>query len=173
MPEINGSSHSSKNTCGRGCNRLACLANPFEALLEFGDERAPLRFAADDAREHPNHLEDVGDRSLVEGEHRLPALDQLRGDVCLEIGKRKNQIRLKRLDFFESRGDERRDLRFRSRFRRPQRVAGNPDDAMAFAEQVKRLGGLLGQADDALRICRRRRTRPDRRSRRPRSTRDD
>jgi hypothetical protein len=39
-----------------------------------------------------------------------------------------------------------------SRRRRPHRVAGNPDDPRFGAEQIQRLGGFLGQADDALRI---------------------
>ena len=41
---------------------------------------------------------------------------------------------------------------FCPRLRRPHRVAGHADDPIALAEKIKRLGRLLGQADDALRI---------------------
>ena len=41
---------------------------------------------------------------------------------------------------------------FWPRLGRPHRVAGDADDAVACAEQVERLGRLLGQADDAPRI---------------------
>ncbi len=168
MPEISGLSHSSKKTRGREGNRLDASRIVLEPSLELGGQRLPLRFAADDAREHANHLKDVCDGALVEREDRQPALDELRRDAGLKIGERQDEIGLERFDFLEARGDERRDLRFAARFGRAQRVAGDADHAMAFAEQVKGLGRLLGQADDALRICRQRRTHPGRRPRQPR-----
>ena len=71
-------------------------------------------------------------------------------EVGLQIGEREHEVRLERLDLVELRVDERRDLRLLPRFRRPHRVAGHADDAIALAEQVQRLGRLFGQADDAL-----------------------
>ena len=66
--------------------------------------------------------------------------------------KAENQVRLQRLDLVEPRVDERRHLRLAARLRRPHRVAGDADDAIALTEQVQRLGGLFGEADDAGRI---------------------
>ena len=48
--------------------------------------------AADDAAEHPNHLQDLVDAALIEGEHRVAALDQLGGDVGLQVGERQHEI---------------------------------------------------------------------------------
>ena len=41
------------------------------------DERLGGIALSDQAAEHPDHLEDLGHRALVEGHHRVPALDQL------------------------------------------------------------------------------------------------
>ena len=49
--------------------RLEIASTPRESLepaLELESQRLPLRFAADDAGEHANHLKDVGDGPLVE-----------------------------------------------------------------------------------------------------------
>ncbi len=52
-------------------------------------------------------------------------------------------------DLVEPRVDERRDLGFLPGLGRPRRVARHADDAVAGAQEVQRLGRLLGQADDA------------------------
>ena len=56
-----------------------------------------------------------------------------------------------RLDLFVARVQERRDLRLLARLRRTHGVAGDADDTIALAEQIERLGGLFGQADDSVR----------------------
>ena len=173
MPEISGLSHSSKKTRGREGNCLAASRIVSSPRSSSAASALPLRLAADDAREHANHLQDVCDRALVEREDRQPALDELRRDAGLQIGERQDQIGLERFDFFEARGDERRDFRLGARFRRAQRVARDADHTMAFAEQIERLGRLFGQTDDALRIRRQRRTHRDRRPRQPRWRPDD
>ena len=131
--------------------RLGALANVVEALFERGDERGALLGNADDPGEHANHLQDLGDAALVEGEDRVAALDEVVGDVGLEIGEREDQIRFERLDLFVARVQERRDLRLLTRLRRADGVAGDADDTIAFAEEIERFGGFFGEADDALR----------------------
>ena len=149
MPEISGSSHSSKKTRGRrGSARPA--RERVETALELVGERLALVRAADDAAEDADHLQDLGDAALVEGEHRIAALDQLAGDVGLQIRERQDQIGLQRLDLVDSaRAGTTDTARLLPRFGRPDRVAGDADDAIAFTEEVERLGGLFGQADDA------------------------
>ena len=63
--------------------------------------------------------------------------------------KAEDQIGLERFDLVEPRVDERGHSRLLPRLRRPHGVAGHADDAIAFAEQIQRLGRLFGQADDA------------------------
>ena len=62
----------------RALRKLLCgVANLFQSALEVRSERPSLRLAADEAGEHTNHLEDLGNRALVERENRKSALDQL------------------------------------------------------------------------------------------------
>ena len=113
-------------------------------------QRLALFRHADNAGEDADHLQDLGDAALVEGEHRIAALDEVVGDVGLQIREREDQVRLQRLDLFVARVQERRHLRLLARLRRPDRVAGDADHAIAFTEEVQRFGGFLGEADDAL-----------------------
>ena len=83
---------------------------------------------------------------------RVAAANQLGGDVRLQIGEGEDQVRLQRLDLVEARVDERRHLRLAPRLGRPHGVARDADDAVAFAEEIQRLGRFLGEADDAMRI---------------------
>src|SRR5688572_30617563 len=129
----------------------------------------PSGFATDDTRENADHLKDVHDGTLVEREDRQPALYELRGDVGLEIREGEDEIGLERFYFVEARRNEGRDFWLAARFRRPERVAGDTGHAVALAEQIEGLGRLLGQTDDAFRICRQRRTHRGQRSRQPRS----
>ena len=114
-------------------------------------ERGGLFRHADDAAEHADHLQDLGDAALVEREDRVAALHELGRDVGLQIREREDEVGLERLDLVVARVEERRHLRLLPRLRRPHRVAGDADDAIALAEQVERLGGLFGEADDAAR----------------------
>ena len=58
-------------------------------------------------------------------------------------------IRPERFDSVEARVDERGYPWLLSRLRRTHRIAGHADHTVLLAEQVQRLGGFLGQTDDA------------------------
>ena len=69
--------------------------------------------AADQSAEDADHLQDLGDAALVEHHHRVAALDQLGGDVGLQVGEAEDQVGLERLDLVVTRVDERRHARLR------------------------------------------------------------
>jgi hypothetical protein len=80
IPEINGSSHSSKNTLGRFGNRAARLRT--SAKRVSGVSTSP--FARIDHRaQHPNHIEDPGDASLIEGMDVEPTANEIGDDIRL------------------------------------------------------------------------------------------
>ena len=107
---------------------------------------------ADERADGPDHAQDFREAPLVERHHRVSPPNQLGGDVRLQIGEGENQVRLQRLDLVEAGVDERRHLGLAPGLRRTHGVARDPDDAVPFAEQIQRLGGFLGEADDAMRI---------------------
>jgi len=59
------------------------------------------------------------------------------------------EVQARELLRLEARMQEGRNLRLLPRLRRPHRIAGDPDYAVALAEQIQRLRGLLGQTDNA------------------------
>src|SRR5262249_60254930 len=62
-----------------------------------------------------------------------------------------HEVGLEREDFLELGGDEPRPPRFLlAHPRRTPRVARHADDAPLLAEEIERLHGLFGEADDAL-----------------------
>ena len=72
------------------------------------------------------------------------------GDVGLQIGERQHQIGIERENLWHIRGDEGRHPRLLAPHpRRPHRIARHAGDAVFLAEEIERLHGLLGQADDA------------------------
>lgn len=74
-----------------------------------------------------------------------------RGDIGLQIRKAQHQVWFQGQDLVDLRAGEGGHSRFFvARLPRAHGEAGNAHDAMLLAEQVQRLGGLLGQADDAL-----------------------
>ena len=80
-----------------------------------------------------------------------PCADQLRDDVGLQVGERQHQVGLEREDLRHVGGDERRHPRLLApHLRRPHRIAGHADDAAVLAEEIERLHGFFGQADDSL-----------------------
>ena len=102
--------------------------------------------------QHSDHVENLGDRPLVEGVHVEAAANELGGDIGLQIGERQHEVGRERDDLVNIGRRERRDARLLApRLGRPHDIAGDADDAILLAEQVQRLDGLLGQADDALR----------------------
>jgi hypothetical protein len=149
MPEISGSSHSSKKTRSRrgtppprrGCDQIRLSRR----------RAAPPHPAANEAPEHPDHLEDLRDAALVERHDRDAALHEP-AEIGLQIGKGEHQVRPQRFDLVEPRVDECRDFRLLARLGRAHRVAGDADDPIALAEQVQRLRRLLGEAHNPRRI---------------------
>ena len=109
MPEISGSSHSSKNTRGRPASRgmRRMSSSPPPAI----GERLGALGAAHERADHADHLKDLGDAALVERHDGIAAANQLGGDVGLQIGERQDQVGFERLDLVEPRVDERRYLR--------------------------------------------------------------
>ena len=159
MPLISGSYHSSKNTFGRRGSVAALSRMSSSPRSNCAASASPFSGDADNAGEHADHLQDLGDAALIEGEDGVAALDEIVGDLGLQIGERQDQIRLERFDLFVARVQERRDLRFLTRLRRTDGVAGDADDTIAFAEEIQRLGGFFSEADDAFRKHLPRRTR--------------
>jgi hypothetical protein len=89
---IIGFSLSSKYTCGRHVKRSArerASASPVSRSLA----RRSARSAAPTA-EHPDHVEDLGTAALLKGVHCDAALDQLRDNTGLKIGKGEDQVGL-------------------------------------------------------------------------------
>ncbi len=98
MPEISGSSHSSKYTRGRAGSPAAAALITVETVFEIrGEPLAPFG-AADERADHPDHLQDLADRALVEQHHRVAALAEIGGDGRLQIGEGENQVRFERVD---------------------------------------------------------------------------
>ena len=63
--------------------------------------------------------------------------------------KAEHKIGLERQNLRNVRGDEGGNPRLLAAdLRRPHRIAGDADDAVLLAEQIQRLDGLFGQADD-------------------------
>ena len=88
---------------------------------------------------------------MIEGMHRDVAADQLGDDVGLQVGEGEHEVGLEREDLLEVGGDEGRDPRLLlAHPRRPHRIARYADDAALLAEEIERLHGLFGEADDAL-----------------------
>src|SRR5262249_5397978 len=122
-----------------------------EPPLQRPHERAGLAGRADQRAERADHVENAGDVAMVEGMDRDVAADQLGGDLGLQVGEGEHEVGLEREDFLKVGGDERRHPRLLlAHPRRPHRVARHADDAPLLAEEIKRLHGLFGEADDAL-----------------------
>ncbi len=112
----------------------ACLGEPTGKVV--GQPVGPLA-GSDDRAQHPDHVEDASDGSLIEGVDGDATADQLGDDVGLQIGERQNQIRFKRQDLGDIGRGEGADPRlFATRLRRAHDIAGDPDDAVLLAEQI-------------------------------------
>ena len=104
---------------------------------------------ADQRAQGADHRQNAGDVALVEDMDGDAGADQVGDDVGLQIRKSQHEVRLQREDFRNVRRDEGRHPRLLAPDpRRPHRVAGDADDAVLFAEQIQRLHGLFGEADD-------------------------
>src|SRR6185295_18693818 len=131
--------------------RRGARARLIEPLLQRARERIGLAARTDQRAERADHVEDPRDVAVVERMHRDAAADQLGGNVGLQVGEGEHEVGVEREHLLEIGGDERRHPRLLlAHPRRPDRIARHADDAALLAEEIKRLHGLLGQADDAL-----------------------
>src|SRR5215472_1707392 len=96
IPEISGSSHSSKNTRGRLGRAFARAWISARRISPPG----PL-IRIDDGADRPDHAEDPRDAALVEGVDVEPAADQIGGDVGLEVGEGQDEVGRQRQDFVD------------------------------------------------------------------------
>jgi hypothetical protein len=81
-----------------------------------------------------------------------PTANEIRGNVGLEIGERQDKIR--------PQGEDLVDVRRREGAHAwllaaglwwPHNIAGNADDVVLLAQQIQRLDGLFGEADNSAR----------------------
>jgi hypothetical protein len=94
--------------------------------------------------EHPDHIEDPRDSSLVERVDVEPAPDQIGDDVRLKIGERQDEVPLQGEDLLDVRRCEGAHPRFLTASpRRAHEIAGDADDAVLLAEQIQRLDGFF------------------------------
>ncbi len=113
-------------------------------------ERVRFLRRTDQRTESADHGEDAGKVALVEGMHRDIGADQVGDDIGLQIGEGEHQIGFERQDLRHVGGDEGRNPRLLApHLRWPHRVARHADDAILLAEQIKRLDGFFGEADDS------------------------
>jgi len=91
IPEINGSSHSSKNTFGRFGNRAARVRA--SAKRTSSHELLGFLPCIHHGAKHPDHIEDPGNAALIEGMDVEPASNEIRDNVSLEIGEGQDEIR--------------------------------------------------------------------------------
>ena len=70
-------------------------------------------------------------------------------DAGLQVGESQHEIGLERQNLRNVRGNEGGNPRLLAAdLRRPHRIAGDADDAVLLAEQIQRLDGLFGEAND-------------------------
>ena len=88
--------------------------------------------ASTDQRTEPTDvIEDAVDAAVVADPDFHALLDQLRGDVGLDVGEPDHEIRLELQDLADLRAGERADLRlFPARDRRPHGEPADADDAV-------------------------------------------
>ena len=99
-----------------------------------------------------DHRENAGNVALVEDVYRDACANQFSDDVGLQVGKGENEIGLEIQYLWDIGGDEGGDARLLTPdLRWPHGVAGNTDDPVLLAQQVKRLDRFLGQANNAAR----------------------
>ena len=147
-----GSSHSSKIHLGPARQRGRGLLDRRQPGAHALQQDHAARLLAHHRRHLVQHGEDLGHAALVEHRDLHAMADQLRGDVGLQVGKAEHAVGPQFQDLVDLGREEGADLGlFLACPARPHRVAGDADDARLLAEQVQPLGGLLGEADDALR----------------------
>jgi hypothetical protein len=92
----------------------------------FGEPRCPVA-GADECPQRADHVEDFGDRALVERVDGDPLADQRRDDIGLQIGEAENKVRPQIEDLPDIRRREGRDPRLvPPRLGRADTIAGDP-----------------------------------------------
>jgi len=110
------------------------------------------RVGAHHCPEHADHIEDPGDGALVERVHFDPTANEIGGDVRLQVGERQNEIRLQREDLVDVRRREGTHTGLlAASLRRAHDITGNAGDAVLLADEVQRLDGFLGEANNSAR----------------------
>jgi hypothetical protein len=123
-----------------------------DSIGQLGSEPLSALGGPHQSAERPDHVEDFGNAALIERVDIDASTNERRGDVRLQVRKRQDKVRLEIDDFRNVRRREGGDpLLLTARPRRAHHIARNADDAPVLTKQIKRLDGLLGQADDALR----------------------
>ena len=103
----------------------------------------------DQRAQRADHRQDAGDVALVEDMDGDAGADQIGDDVSLQIREGENEVRLERQDFRNVGRDERRYPRLLAPDpRRPHRIAGDADNPVLLAKQIKRLDGFFGETND-------------------------
>ena len=135
---------------GSGDARLGMCAVFDNLRLQPGDQRQRAVFGTNQAADGFDHRQRVIEAALVEGIDRHAGLDQVAGDVGLQIGESEYQIRLHGHDLVQVAAGEGIDLGlFLARLRWINGIAGDAGDTVLFAEGVENLDRFGGQADDA------------------------
>ena len=121
-----------------------------ETLLEPAGKRVGLADGADQSAHSPDHRQNARDVPLIETMDGDACFYQLGDDVGLKIGESEDQIGFERENLRDVGRGKGRDARLLlAHLRWPHRIARYANDAVLLADEVERLHGLLGQADDA------------------------
>jgi hypothetical protein len=150
IPAISGSSHASKNTLGRLFNPSACSRVATKRLSEASDELVGPITRVRHCPDYPYHIKDLSDASLIKGMDIKPPANEIRGNVRLEIRERQDEVGLQGQNLVDVRRREGTpaQLLTASPWRR-NNIARDPGDAVLLAEQIQRLDGLFGEADNS------------------------
>src|SRR5690606_410309 len=132
--------------------RLRAFARRIQAALQFARPCIGLGRHADQRAQAADVVEDAVHAAVVGDPHLHATAHQFGGDIGLDVGEADRKIRPERQDRLDLGTGERADLGLLAPgLRRAHGEAADADDAVLFAEGVKRLRRLLGEADDAAR----------------------
>ena len=131
--------------------RSGCSGHVCQAMLHRLDALHTLLGLPDHGSELVEHRKNLSHAALVKDGDLHAGPDQLRRNVSLQVRKADHAVRLERHNFVDLGTQKSTDPGLvQPRLRRAHRVARNPHNAPLFPQQIKPLGGLFCQADDAL-----------------------